>query len=263
MNSAVDIKWLDLALGYILLLIPAAVFWYYKTGLVKDTLVAAGRMTVQLILVGLYLEFIFAKDSTLINLAWVFIMVLVAAYTTVQRSELNYRIYLIPVFIASTISILLVDIYFFAVVIRLNNIFKAMYFIPITGMLLGNCIRGNIIAINSYYSRLHKEPLLYRYSLASGASRGEALMPYIRDAIKTSFNPTIATMAVVGLISLPGMMTGQILGGNSPMIAIKYQIMLMITILVASVITVILTMYIANKFVFNDFDILKSGVIRK
>ncbi len=261
MNSVADINWLNLALGYILLIIPLITFWYFQTGLLKDTIVAVIRMTVQLLLVALYLEFIFSLDNTWLNLSWVFIMVIIASYTTIKRSNLNLKIYFIPVLLALAISIILVDAYFFAIVIKLNNIFQAIYLIPITGMLLGNCIRTNVIALNSFYHRLQKERTLYQYALANGATHNEALIPYFRDALKTAFNPVIATIAVIGLISLPGMMTGQILGGSSPTVAIKYQIMLMITIFVSSMVTVLLSIYISNKFVFDEYLNLKEKAV--
>jgi putative ABC transport system permease protein len=128
-------------------------------------------------------------------------------------------------------------------------------------MLLGNCIRTNIFGLSSYYNKLQKEQTLYKYALANGATKKEALFPYMRNSLKTSFAPTIATMAVVGLISLPGMMTGQILGGSSPTVAIKYQIMLMITIFVSSILAVVLTIFISNKFIFDPFQNLKTKII--
>ncbi len=263
MNSALDISWFNLAIGYLLLLIPLGAFWFFQTGLVKETLIAALRMTVQLLLVGFYLGFIFQLDSMWINLLWVLIMIIAAGFTTTSRSELNYKIFLVPIFFALAVSIVFVDLFFFTLVIKLDNVFSAVYLIPITGMLLGNCIRSNVIGLNSFYNSLRKDQTLYRYALASGATRTEALMPFMRDSIKLAFNPTIATMAVIGLVSLPGMMTGQILGGSSPMVAIKYQIMLMITILTTSVITVLLTIYISNKFVFNEYDLLNPKVIKE
>ena len=128
-------------------------------------------------------------------------------------------------------------------------------------MLLGNCIRSNILGLSSYYNKLQKEQTLYKYALANGATKKEALFPYMRNSLKTSFAPTIATMAVVGLISLPGMMTGQILGGSSPTVAIKYQIMLMITIFVSSIMTVVLTIFISNRFIFDSFHNLRTKII--
>ena len=263
MTSASDITWPDLALGFILLIIPFIVLWYYKTGLLKPAIISAIRMTVQLIFVGLYLEYIFKLNNMWINLAWVLVMVIIATLTTVKNSELYLRIYIIPVFISLLLSIVIIDVYFLGFVIKLDNLFNAIYLIPITGMLLGNCIRTNILGLSTYYKKLQKEKTLYRYALANGATQREALMPYMKSALKTSFSPTIATMAVVGLISLPGMMTGQILGGSSPVVAIKYQIMLMITIFVSSIMTVVLTIFISNKFIFDSYSNLKLKIVKE
>lgn len=263
MNSAADITWPDLALGFILLIIPFIVLWYYKTGLLKPAIISVFRMTIQLLFVGLYLEYIFKLNNMWINLVWVLIMVIIATITTVKNSELYLRIYLIPVFISLALSIIIIDVYFLGFVIKLDNLFNAIYLIPITGMLLGNCIRTNILGLSTYYKKLQKEKTLYRYALANGATQREALMPYMKAALKTSFSPTIATMAVVGLISLPGMMTGQILGGSSPVVAIKYQIMLMITIFVSSIMTVVLTIFISNKFIFDSYSNLKLKIVNE
>jgi putative ABC transport system permease protein len=254
MNAAQDIGWLDLSLGYLILIIPLYFFYKYKTKLVKPTLIAVARMTIQLLLVGLYLDVIFVYNNPFVNIFWVVAMVFVAAFTTVKRSELNRKIFLIPILISLIISILFVDIYFLGFIIGIDFILEARYLIPITGMLIGNCLSNNIIALNSFYDHLSKEQLLYQYSIANGATRAEALEIFIRQALQKSLNPLIATTAVVGLISLPGMMTGQILGGSNPMVAIKYQIMIMITILVSTMLTVILSIKISNKFVFSNYD---------
>ena len=263
MNSAADITWPDLALGFILLIIPFCVLWYYKTRLIKPAVIAVIRMTVQLLLIGLYLEYIFMLNNMWINLSWVMIMVIIATVTTVRNSELYLRYYIIPVLISLAVSLIIVDVYFLGLVIKLKNLFDAIYLIPITGMLLGNCIRTNVLGLSSYYKKLQKEQTLYRYALANGATHGEALFPYMKTALKISFSPTVATMAVIGLISLPGMMTGQILGGSSPAVAIKYQIMLMITIFVSSVLTIVLTIFISNKFIFDAFYNLKVKIVNE
>jgi len=263
MSTAMDINWFELGLGYLLLLIPIGILWYYQTGLVKDTIWATVRMTVQLLLVGVYLEFLFKLNNTAINLLWVSVMIAAGTWTTISRSDLNRKIFLLPVLLGLTGSIIVVDAYFFGVVIQLNNLFEAMYLIPITGMLLGNCIRGNVIGLNVYYSKLQKEQTPYRFALANGATKREALVPYMQEALKLAFNPTIASIAVVGLISLPGMMTGQILGGSSPMVAIKYQIMLMITIFVASIVAVVLTIVVSNSVIFDEFDMPSRKIIEQ
>lgn len=258
MNGASDISYLNLVLGYFLIIIPIVILGYYKTGLVKDTIIAIIRMTIQLFLVGFYLKYVFEWDKWWLNLLWGLIMVLVAAITIGRRSNMKRAIFIVPIFMAILTSMIIVDGYFLGIVVRLDNVFSAMYFIPITGMILGNCLRSNVIALNTYYKKLNKDRTMYRFYIANGATRGEALKPFMKEALIISFNPTIANTAVIGLISLPGMMTGQLLGGSSPNVAIKYQIMLVITIFVASIITVFLTIKIVNLFVFDNFDRLKA-----
>ena len=261
MHSAQDIGWIDLTIGYLLIIIPIAIFSYFQTGMIKSTLIAIGRMTIQLILVGLYLQIIFDINSIWINIAWVLVMIVIASFTVIKRSNINRKLFQLPILASMLISVLLIDLYILGVVIKLDFLFDARYFIPITGMLIGNCLSNNIVALNSFYKNLNREQIQYRFAIANGATKGEALRGFIADALKKSLNPTIATTAVVGLISLPGMMTGQILGGSNPAVAIKYQIMIMITILVSSLITVVLSILISNRFVFDEWDMPKKNLI--
>ena len=258
MNSAQDISLLNLALGYLMVIIPIAVFAYYKTGLVKDTIIAFARMTIQLFLVGLYLKYVFVWNYWWLNLIWGLLMIIVATITIGRRSNMKKNIFIVPIFLFILFSMIIVDGYFLGIVIKLNNVFSAMYFIPITGMILGNCLRSNVIALSSFYKNLNKDRTMFRFLIANGATRQEAIMPFMREVLRLSFNLTIANTAVIGLISLPGMMTGQLLGGSSPDVAIKYQIMLVITIFVASLITVFLSIKIVNLFVFDKFERLKA-----
>lgn len=245
------------------MLIPLVVFWYYQTGLVKDTLIALGRMTAQLLFIGLYLEFLFNLESPLVNVVWIMIMILVANFTISRRSEIKMRYFFWPIFISVLVSLVVVDAFFLGVAIELDNVFETRYLIPISGMILGNCLRTNILALTNFYHSLEREKSRYKYFLASGATHQEALAPFMRDALKTAFSPAIATMAIVGIISLPGAMTGQILSGTDPMLAIRYQILFMISIFVASNITVMLSILMANRFTFDPFYRLKKDVLRK
>ena len=172
--QAQDISWWDLSLGYILVLIPIIVFSYFKTGLVKPTLIAIARMTVQLYLIGLYLEYIFEFNNIWVNVGWVFIMILIASFTAIKRSFLNRKVFLIPIFLAMLIVIFAVDFYFLGVVVKLDFLFDARYFIPITGMLIGNSMSNNIVAFNTYFDSLDKNQTQYKFALANGATKLEA-----------------------------------------------------------------------------------------
>ncbi|MFH2141685.1 MAG: ABC transporter permease [Bacteroidota bacterium] len=263
MDTTIDIRWIELITGFLVFLIPVIIFVYYKTGLLLSTLIASARMAVQLILVGIYLEYLFVWNYGWINSAWVMIMIIVASFTTSRKSGLKNKFFFIPNFLAILISIVIVDAFFLGYIIRLDYVFDARYLIPITGMILGNALQNNIIGLNSFYTGIRRDENTYRFFLASGATRGEASFPFIQAALKNAFNPTIARMAVIGLIALPGTMTGQIIGGSSPGVAIKYQILLMMAIFASSILSVFLAIFISNLFVFDKYSNLKKEVFRK
>lgn len=253
MNTTIDIDFAHLLLGFLLLLIPVFFLHYFRTGMVRDTLIAAGRMTVQLFFIGFYLEYLFRWNNLWINSCWVLVMVCVAAYTVLKRTKLPLKRLFGAVSVAFFCSIAIIDLYFLGLVIDLGDMFEARYFVPISGMILGNMLSANVIALNSFYGSLDRERQLYLYLLGNGASRREAIAPFIREALIKSFNPTVASMAVMGLIALPGTMTGQILGGSSPNVAIKYQIMIMITIFASSLISVLLTLWVSLGRSFDKY----------
>lgn len=257
--SSVDIPISNFLLGFLLILIPSYFLYHYKTGLVKSTLIATLRMSVQLILIGFYLEYLFTWNKAWINILWVVVMLFIASYTTITRSKLSIKVMLFPILFAFLFAIVLIDLYFMGIVLKLTNIFDARYFIPISGMILGNMLSANVIALNAFMGDIKRERALFSYLLANGASQQEALAPFIKNALIKSFNPTIASMAVMGLIALPGTMTGQILGGSSPTVAIRYQIMIMITIFASSLISVLVTLWSVERFLFDRNGLLKNN----
>ncbi len=253
-----DIGFWDLAFGFTILAIPLFVFIYYKVKLVNDLLVSVIRMIAQLFLVAVYLEWIFEMNNALINSLWLVIMVIVGAGTTVYRVKLNWKVFLIPFIIAGLISITIIDLFFIGLVIRLDYFFDARYLIPISGMILGNSMNHNIVGLTAYFDGLSKSKELYYFILTNSGSRKQAVRPYIQEAIRKGLNPMLANMSVVGLISLPGMMTGQILGGATPVTAIKYQIMIMVAILAGCTLILILSILYSNFLVFDSYGNIKN-----
>ena len=116
----------------------------------------------------------------------------------------------------------------------------------------------NVIAVGTFYSTLQREQNLYYFLLGNGASRNEALMPFMRQAIVKSFAPTIANMAVMGLVALPGTMIGQILGGSSPNVAIKYQIMIVVITMSASMLSLILSIRLSARKAFDGYGRIRN-----
>lgn len=263
MNGVSDIGYLELGIGLLLFLVPIFLFWYFKVGVVKDTLIAILRMLVQLALVAIYLEWVFKLNSPWINGAWVFLMIFVGLFTTMRRVGLKWRYFIFPLFIAGFTSLLVIDAFFLGLVIRLDNVFDARYFVPISGMILGNSMKHNIVGLNTYFSGIREKTDLYYFLLINTGKDQKALKPFIAEAIRSGMDPLIAVMAVIGLISLPGMMTGQILGGSSPEVAIKYQILIMIAIFVGCTLNLVLSILISNRFIFDKYGRTKDQLFKK
>lgn len=252
--ETIDIDYTSLGFGLLLLGIPIYFLWKYKTGLVKATIIGSVRMIVQLFFIGLYLKYLFYYDNPLINTLWVIIMVIVATETALARTQLKRSILMIPISVGFLTAAILIGLYFLGCVLRLNNIFSTQYFIPIFGILMGNMLSVNVIALNTFYSGLRREQQLYYYLLGNGATRFEALAPFVRQALIKSFSPAIANMAVMGLVALPGTMIGQILGGSSPNIAVKYQLMIIIITVSASMLSLMIAIALASRKSFDEYD---------
>ena len=261
--GTIDISYLSLLTGLLLLIIPVFYLWKFKTGLLKATLIGTARMIVQLFLIGMYLKYLFLWNNPWINFLWVIIMIFVAAETTHSTTGKNIKILLIPNSVGFLCSVVLEGMYFIGIVLQLDNVFSAQYFIPIFGILMGNMLSSNVIALNTYYSGLKREEQLYCYLLGNGATRQEAQAPFIRQAIIKAFSPLIANIAVMGLVALPGTMIGQILGGSSPNVAIKYQMMIMVITFTASMLSLMITISLASRKSFDAYGRLLQVMVEK
>ncbi|MCC5848574.1 MAG: ABC transporter permease [Verrucomicrobia bacterium] len=241
--SVVEIPLWNLATAYLLLLIPLALFLYLGAHRVRETLVSVVRMTVQLLFVGLYLHVVFELDHPGVTLLWLLVMVLVADASILRGCGLRIQVFAFPLFFAILLGTILPALFFTFLVLRLDAPFEAQYLIPIGGMILGNCLRADIIGLQHFSENLKKRESHYLLCLSQGASRTEALRPFFRDALQAALGPTLASMATIGLVSLPGMMTGVILAGADPGTAIRYQIAIMISIFSGTALTVFLAIH--------------------
>jgi putative ABC transport system permease protein len=258
-----DISNTSLILCFLLLVIPIIISRKIRLELEKNTLEAVLRMSIQLFLVGLFLNFIFNLNSGLLNLAWVGVMIFFASYTAIKSADLNVKKLLMPIILAIAFANLAVLLYINKFVINLENILDAPYLIPIGGMLLGNTLRGNVIGIGDFYSDIKRSENRYLYSLSVGAGMYEAVLPYMRKSLRAAVKPTLANIASVGIVALPGMMTGQILGGASPLVAIKYQITIMIAIYVSTLLSATLSILASFKTAFDEYGLVNKELYGK
>lgn len=260
--ATIDISILSLALTFILLVLPVTLSLTFGFNLIKPLFYSVARMSVQLILIGFFLKYLFEWNNAMINLLWLTVMILTAVYSAVKSSEIKTGKIFAPVFLSFLVATSVVIFYLNIVVIPIKNVFDARYLIVLGGMLLGNSLRGNIVGISAFYKNIRKESKEYSYKLSLGATRYEALLPYLRESVRLALQPTLAAMATMGIVALPGMMTGVLLGGASPETAIKYQIMIMIAIVVSTILSVVLTILTTIRICFDKYGVLQSEIFR-
>ncbi len=261
--ATLDIQLPQMALLYGLCLLPILLLWLIGLRLSRDIGISILRMTIQLTLVGIYLKTLFDLNNPWLNGLWILVMLIVADLSILRRAGLKARYFALATFTAIASSILFSTAYLVVLVIQPTHYYDARYIVPLAGMILGNCLQGNVIALERFYSAVRKNENEYATFLMLGATRWEAVRPYFREAIKAAINPTIAGMATMGLVSLPGMMTGQILGGSEPGLAVKYQIAIMICIFTSTTIASIINLKLSVAIAFNAYDVLRDDVIKK
>ena len=251
-----------IAAMYALLAVPFGVLLWARLPIVGQAVMAVARMSVQLLFVGLYLQVVFRLNNPWLNLLWLAVMVIVADGSILKGCGLRFRPLAGPLFVALIVGTAFPLFYFMAFILRRDNLLDAQYAIPIGGMILGNCLRADVIGIRTFFQSIRDGEKAYLQRLADGATPAEATRPYLAAALHDAIAPTMATVATMGLVSLPGMMTGVILGGADPMTAIVYQIAIMIAIFSGTAITILLGIRLCRKAGFTSWGTLNPDVFR-
>lgn len=220
----------DVALAAVLVLVAGAVSMLLRLGLSGRLGTAAARTVIQLALVGLVLDWVFALDRWYLVVAVLASMVVNAGIAAVQRSERRYPGIWADGLMAVSLSAVLTTFTVTEVVVGVDPWYQPRYVIPLMGMVLGNALTGCSLCLDRLTGGLDERRGEIEGWLALGASSWEAARPVVADAIRTGMIPILNSMSVAGIVSLPGMMTGQILAGAPPLEAVKYQIVVMFMI---------------------------------
>lgn len=234
-------------------------FWQ-KLDLEGQLLLAAGRAILQLLIVGNILDFIFALNSPWAVLACLGVMLTIA--TIVARNRIGKQIkgLLTTVWFSLLISCVISLGYAIAIIIQPPSWYQPQYLIPLMGMILGNAMNGAALAGERLATMIKNHTLEIETHLSLGATPKQAIATYQKDAIRVALIPTINQMMVVGLVSLPGMFTGQVLAGIDPLNAASYQILILFAITLSVIITTFLvTEGVYRKFFNSNYQLVKSG----
>ncbi len=219
-----------LALSALLILVNVGLSAALRLGLSRSLLLASARMVVQLLLVGFVLEWLFRQDQAPLIVLVGAAMAMIAGVSAVQRTRQRFA----GIYLNSLLSVMassaLVTGLAVSGLIRPQPWYNPQYLIPLLGMVLGNTLNGISLGLDRFMEGLRSGRDQVETDLALGATRWEACQAVVRDAIRVAMIPTINSMMVMGLVSLPGMMTGQILQGAAPAAAVRYQIVILFMI---------------------------------
>jgi len=228
----IELSTFDLSLAALLVVTLALASWRIYPALATQLLIAALRTAIQLTLIGLVLKALFAHVSLLWVALLSLLMLAVAGREVMARQHRRfsgswgYAIGAVSMFISS----FTVALFALLVVVGNQPWYQPQYAIPLLGMLLGNTMNGISLALDRLTQSAWEQREVIEARLLLGHSAGEAVSAIRRQVFRTGLIPIINAMAAAGIVSLPGMMTGQILAGAAPVEAVKYQIMIMFLI---------------------------------
>ena len=222
------LTWPDLAIASLLLLVDGALSVWLGLGLHRPLAIAAGRMVVQLIAVGLVLRAVFALASPAVTLAVILVMTAIAAREVAARPEQrlgrfgNLAVGASAVAFATFVTAILA----LTTAIRPTPWYDPRYAVPLAGIILGNVLNGASLALDGMLGGVVRERAAIEAQLALGATWHQATRGLVRTSVRRALLPIVNTMSAAGVVTLPGIMTGQILAGMDPFEAAKYQILL-------------------------------------
>ena len=229
MTPAIPLSARDLVVAAVLVVLDGALSVALGLGLHRQLAVATLRMVLQLLAVGLVLRAVFALASPAVTLLVVLAMVAVAAREVAARPQqrlARFGNYLVGA-TAVALATLLTSVLALTTALRPSPWYEARYAIPLAGIVLGNVLNAASLALDALLGAVVGAHAGIEAQLALGATIGAAMRRHVREAVRRGMLPVVNQMSAAGVVTLPGIMTGQILAGLDPMEAVKYQILLM------------------------------------
>ena len=247
----INISWLNVTVATVFVIGAGACSLYLRLELGKDLLVGTIRTFLQLFLLGYVLKIVFDVNNPWVVFLLFSFMIIFAGRIISGRVKEKKVPYFLPVLGSMFLSYMVMNIFVMTVIVQVSPWYKPVYFIPIGGMIIGNSMNAIAIAINNWFDGLKKERDRVELFLALGGTPAESTSGNFKESIKSGMIPSINALMSVGVVSIPGMMTGQMLAGIDPLIAIKYQIVIMLLLVGSTAFTTIFALQIIRRLSFT------------
>jgi len=257
-NLAILTHW-DLMMAASLVILLALISRKMQMGIEGQLLLSASRTVIQLLLIGLVLKTIFSN----VHLVWItllaVLMLLMAGREVMARQKYRltgwwgFGLGTAAMFVSS-FSITLIAL---NVIINVDPWYEPQYAIPLLGMMLGNTMNGISLGQDRLNQAAWEKSAIIEARLMLGWTWSQAISDLRRDSIRSGLMPIINAMAAAGIVSLPGMMTGQILAGSPPMEAVKYQILIMFLIAAGTGFGTLVAVWFGSRRLFDERERLR------
>ncbi|MEB3342955.1 ABC transporter permease [Okeania sp.] len=248
----------DIAMALGLIAIAIGLSFWQRLGLEWQLLIATFRTIVQLIFVGYILAIVFTSKQPWLVITILAVMLTVAS--VVAKNRISQKIpRLLPLVWGSILTSTTLSIsYTNLLVIKPESWYEPQYLIPLVGIVLGNAMNAAAIAGERLVSSVNSSSVEIETYLSLGATPEQAVIKYRKDAIRAALIPTLNSMMVIGIVTLPGIVTGQLLSGVNPLDAVAYQMLIMFLLAFANLVTSLLVTYGLCRQFFNQDAQLKN-----
>ena len=244
-----------LALTLIFVVIPLILSKTLKLGLEKDTIIATVRSIVQLLIVGYILKFVFDSESLLYIFLMVVLMIVAATQNARKKGKqikgITWKI---------VVTLVLVEVLTQGILLGFKIVPPtAQYIISISGMVIGNSMVLSILFLNRFTAEVEAHQDKAELILSLGGTPKQAIHHQLINSIKASMIPTIESQKTMGLVQLPGMMSGQIIAGADPVQAVQFQLLVLFLLLTTAAVSSVFLGFLSYPSLFNNrMQLLKN-----
>jgi putative ABC transport system permease protein len=252
MQQVIPLDFTDLAASVALMAITIGLSAWERLGLEYSLLVASGRTILQLVVLGYALDFIYKLNNSGAVLAILAIILTISAIVAKNRITTKMPLVLPLVWGSMFVSTLIAVVYINTLIIQPERWYEPRYVIPLAGMVLGSAMNAGALAGERLVKTIDSSQIEIETHLSLGATPGQAVSQYRRDAIRAALIPTINQMTLVAMVTIPSFFNGQLLGGIRPSEAASYQIVVLFAIAQVNLLTTILITRVLSRQFFNS-----------
>jgi putative ABC transport system permease protein len=252
MQQVIPLDFTDLAASVALMAITIGLSAWERLGLEYSLLVAGGRTILQLVVLGYALDSIYKLNNSGAVLAILAIILTISAIVAKNRITTKMPLVLPLVWGSMFVSTLIAVAYINTLIIQPERWFEPRYVIPLTGMILGSAMNAAALAGERLVKTIDSSQIEIETHLSLGATPGQAVSQYRKDAIRAGVIPTINQMTLVAMVTIPSFFNGQLLGGIRPSEAVSYQIVVLFAIAQVNLLTTILITRVLSRQFFNS-----------